>query len=182
MDSTTAIGVTYAVLGALGVICNLATALMIITRRVFRLSAYTIMANIAFCDAIMAFVAGVFCGGLILLGVPPEFNAFNQLNNNDSMLLSFNQSLTLNSTKMTSDFDSLSNETLKRITRSMLSTTEKRSPAHGHQGASPDQPRFTIDETLVSWKGERSNDQLLDAFIRAGLENQRMNLQNEYNT
>lgn len=86
---------------------------MIITRRVFRLSAYTIMANISIADAVMALVAGVLCGALILLGVPPELNALTQTKDDDQMLLLSNQSLTLDALNST-DFADPSNNTVKR--------------------------------------------------------------------
>ncbi|CAD5221903.1 unnamed protein product [Bursaphelenchus xylophilus] len=60
--SPTHLGLLYIGLGVLGFGCNATTALMIISRRVFRLSAYTMMANVALADAIMAVVAGIVCG------------------------------------------------------------------------------------------------------------------------
>lgn len=60
------VGLLYVLLGLLGFACNAATALMIITKRVFRLSAYTMMANVALADAVMTLVAGVVCGAMTL--------------------------------------------------------------------------------------------------------------------
>uniref|UniRef100_A0A914ZEZ9 G-protein coupled receptors family 1 profile domain-containing protein n=1 Tax=Parascaris univalens TaxID=6257 RepID=A0A914ZEZ9_PARUN len=62
---TTLVGGVYIFIGVVGFVCNTATVLMIATNRVYRLSAYTIMANIALADAIMMLVAGVVCGSLI---------------------------------------------------------------------------------------------------------------------
>ncbi|CAJ0583386.1 unnamed protein product, partial [Mesorhabditis spiculigera] len=56
------VGVSYVGIGLVGFICNLATVVMIGTNRVYRLSAYTIMANIALADSIMMLIAGVACG------------------------------------------------------------------------------------------------------------------------
>src|SRR4051812_19819193 len=93
--------------------CNVTTALMIITRRVFRLSAYTIMANISLADAVMALVAGIFCGGLILSGVPPEMNALVQMKHDDQLFLASNQTLILGVLNPT-DIDDTLNNTMKR--------------------------------------------------------------------
>uniref|UniRef100_A0A7E4V256 G_PROTEIN_RECEP_F1_2 domain-containing protein n=1 Tax=Panagrellus redivivus TaxID=6233 RepID=A0A7E4V256_PANRE len=68
------VGSVYIVIGILGLICNAATVLMIIMKRVFRLSAYTIMANVALADAIMMVVAGIACGMSILW---PEYECSN---------------------------------------------------------------------------------------------------------
>lgn len=42
--------------GLLGVFCNVTTVIMILTNRVFRLSAYTIMANVALADSIVMLI------------------------------------------------------------------------------------------------------------------------------
>lgn len=63
---TNLVGGAYILIGVVGFLCNTATVLMIATNRVYRLSAYTIMANIALADAIMMLVAGVVCGSLIV--------------------------------------------------------------------------------------------------------------------
>ncbi|VDK43035.1 unnamed protein product [Anisakis simplex] len=60
------IGGMYIVIGIIGFILNLATVLMIATNRVYRLSAYTLMANLAFADTVMMLVAGVICGGSLI--------------------------------------------------------------------------------------------------------------------
>ncbi|CAD5215932.1 unnamed protein product [Bursaphelenchus okinawaensis] len=60
--SPTHLGLLYMALGVLGFACNATTAVMIISRRVFRLSAYTMMANVALADAMMTVVAGIVCG------------------------------------------------------------------------------------------------------------------------
>ncbi|KAI1708922.1 serpentine type 7TM GPCR chemoreceptor srx domain-containing protein [Ditylenchus destructor] len=73
MDESIAVpvGCLYIVLGILGVVLNLVTVLMIITRRVYRLSAYTLMANVALADAFVMVVAGLACGiNLILCSHP----------------------------------------------------------------------------------------------------------------
>uniref|UniRef100_A0A915DB40 G-protein coupled receptors family 1 profile domain-containing protein n=1 Tax=Ditylenchus dipsaci TaxID=166011 RepID=A0A915DB40_9BILA len=46
---------------------NLLTMLMILTKRVYRLSAYTIMANVALADALVLIVAGIGCGVSVIL-------------------------------------------------------------------------------------------------------------------
>ncbi|CAD6187146.1 unnamed protein product [Caenorhabditis auriculariae] len=56
------VGVAYTAVGLLGFLCNATTVLMIATNRVFRLSAYTIMANVALADSIVMLIAGVACG------------------------------------------------------------------------------------------------------------------------
>lgn len=61
-ETVTLVGGLYIGIGFVGFICNAATIFMIIMKRVFRLSAYTIMANVALADAIMMVVAGVACG------------------------------------------------------------------------------------------------------------------------
>ncbi|CAJ0945222.1 unnamed protein product, partial [Mesorhabditis belari] len=60
------VGITYVIIGFVGFVCNLATVVMIGTNRVYRLSAYTIMANVALADAIMMLIAGVACGCSLL--------------------------------------------------------------------------------------------------------------------
>uniref|UniRef100_A0A914XXE0 G-protein coupled receptors family 1 profile domain-containing protein n=1 Tax=Panagrolaimus superbus TaxID=310955 RepID=A0A914XXE0_9BILA len=65
-DTVSVIGGLYITIGVIGFLCNGATVFMIIMKRVFRLSAYTIMANVALADAIMMIVAGIACGMGIL--------------------------------------------------------------------------------------------------------------------
>ncbi|VDK38196.1 unnamed protein product [Gongylonema pulchrum] len=60
------VGGIYIFIGIIGFICNLATLLMIASYRMYRLSAYTIMANLALADAFMLIVAGLICGLNIL--------------------------------------------------------------------------------------------------------------------
>lgn len=62
IDTRSLVGTMYITLGVIGFLCNLATVIMIISKRAFRLSAYTIMANVALADAIMLIVAGIICG------------------------------------------------------------------------------------------------------------------------
>lgn len=62
LDTRSIVGSIYVLIGVIGLLCNVATIIMIITKRVFRLSAYTIMANVALSDAIMLILAGVVCG------------------------------------------------------------------------------------------------------------------------
>ena len=65
-ETVSLVGALYIGIGLVGFICNAATVFMIIMKRVFRLSAYTIMANVALADAIMMVVAGIACGlGLV---------------------------------------------------------------------------------------------------------------------
>lgn len=66
MDVNSVVGGCYVGLGVVGFVCNAATFYMIVSRRVFRLSAYTIMANVALADSIMMIVAGI-CGLGILV-------------------------------------------------------------------------------------------------------------------
>lgn len=56
------IGFLYITLGVIGLLLNTTTCIMIWTKRVYRLSAYTLMANVAFSDSIMMFIAGIGCG------------------------------------------------------------------------------------------------------------------------
>ena len=60
------VGGLYIALGLIGASVNGATALMIVSKRVYRLSAYTMMANVALADAIMMLVAGLACGILLI--------------------------------------------------------------------------------------------------------------------
>uniref|UniRef100_A0A1I7X980 G_PROTEIN_RECEP_F1_2 domain-containing protein n=1 Tax=Heterorhabditis bacteriophora TaxID=37862 RepID=A0A1I7X980_HETBA len=60
------IGGSYVTFGLLGFVCNVATVVMICTNRVYRLSAYTLMANVALADSITMLMAGVACGCDIL--------------------------------------------------------------------------------------------------------------------
>lgn len=46
--------------------------IMICSKRVFRLSAYTLMANVALADSVMMMVAGVYCGTQIIWPEDPE--------------------------------------------------------------------------------------------------------------
>uniref|UniRef100_A0A8R1ECW9 Uncharacterized protein n=1 Tax=Caenorhabditis japonica TaxID=281687 RepID=A0A8R1ECW9_CAEJA len=50
------VGVAYTAVGLLGVFCNVTTVIMILTNRVFRLSAYTIMANVALADSVVMLI------------------------------------------------------------------------------------------------------------------------------
>lgn len=64
MLETTAqfIGIIYIITGTIGFLFNIITLLMIAVNRAFRLSAYTMMANLALADAIMMVIAGIVCG------------------------------------------------------------------------------------------------------------------------
>ncbi len=74
------------------------------------------MCNIALSDAIMALVAGIICGIMVLHGVPPELNAFAQLNSTDRIPLLFhdNQSSILLDMANMTDIDESANFTTKR--------------------------------------------------------------------
>lgn len=74
------VGGIYIFIGMIGFICNLATLLMIASYRMYRLSAYTIMANLALADAVMLIVAGLVCG-FNILQVPPFEIAANHIAN-----------------------------------------------------------------------------------------------------
>lgn len=56
------IGCLYILLGLIGLILNMTTCIMIWSKRVYRLSAYTLMSNVAFSDSIMLIVIGIGCG------------------------------------------------------------------------------------------------------------------------
>ncbi|GMT06308.1 hypothetical protein PENTCL1PPCAC_28482, partial [Pristionchus entomophagus] len=60
--SNFAIGLVYMSLGVLGIVVNMGTVIMIVMNRVYRLSAYTLMANIALADSVILFITGVACG------------------------------------------------------------------------------------------------------------------------
>ncbi|CAI5455944.1 unnamed protein product [Caenorhabditis angaria] len=61
-SSTSIVAVTYSAIGIIGFFCNMTTVIMILINRVFRLSAYTIMANVALADSVVMLIAGVACG------------------------------------------------------------------------------------------------------------------------
>ncbi|KAI6240824.1 G-PROTEIN-RECEP-F1-2 domain-containing protein [Aphelenchoides fujianensis] len=79
------VAVFYVILGFLGLVCNAATVVMLIGRRVFRLSAYSIMANIAVADGIIA-SAGLVCGIIVLLGVPTHTSVHSPINGTGASL------------------------------------------------------------------------------------------------
>lgn len=83
-----AIGGIYIFIGIIGSLCNMITLLMITCYRMYRLSAYTIMANLALADAIMLIIAGLICG-LNITQVP----FLNYNNNNSIELLNSNESI-----------------------------------------------------------------------------------------
>ncbi|KAK6109931.1 Serpentine type 7TM GPCR chemoreceptor Srx family protein [Brugia pahangi] len=85
---TSAIGGIYIFIGITGSLCNVTTLLMITCCRMYRLSAYTIMANLALADAIMLIVAGLVCG-LNIIQVP-FLNYDNTTNNSTEILNSSN--------------------------------------------------------------------------------------------
>ncbi|OZC05008.1 hypothetical protein X798_08001 [Onchocerca flexuosa] len=86
-----AVGGIYIFIGITGALCNMVTLLMITCYRMYRLSAYTIMANLALADAIMLIIAGLVCG-LNIIQVPfhnydnAANNSFDPLNNSKSIL------------------------------------------------------------------------------------------------
>lgn len=98
---TSAVGGIYIFIGITGSLCNVATLLIITCYRMYRLSAYTIMANLALADAIMLIIAGLVCG-LNIVQVPflndnndannsveflnPEFNKFFGYNATNPMI------------------------------------------------------------------------------------------------
>lgn len=63
---TVVVGLLYFFLGFIGFISNFTTFLMICFKRVYRLSAYTIMANVALADSIIMLLIGSGCGIYIL--------------------------------------------------------------------------------------------------------------------
>ncbi|VDM93296.1 unnamed protein product [Litomosoides sigmodontis] len=86
-----AVGVVYIFIGITGSLCNVVTLLVITCYRVYRLSAYTIMANLALADAIMLIIAGLVCG--LNIAQVPFVNDSNAINNsldlsNSSKLIS----------------------------------------------------------------------------------------------
>ncbi|CAI2355937.1 unnamed protein product [Caenorhabditis sp. 36 PRJEB53466] len=70
------VGVAYTAVGLLGVVCNVTTVIMIMTNRVFRLSAYTIMANVALADSIVMLIAGIACGMDVMWPDPDDSTSF----------------------------------------------------------------------------------------------------------
>lgn len=60
------VAVVYIALGTAGVVCNGVTVAMISAHSVYRLSAYTLMANVAVADCFMTLVAGCYCGAALL--------------------------------------------------------------------------------------------------------------------
>ncbi|PAV64742.1 hypothetical protein WR25_26232 [Diploscapter pachys] len=55
-------GGIYLFFGIIGFLCNVTTVFMIATSRVYRLSAYTLMANVALADSVIMVIAGIICG------------------------------------------------------------------------------------------------------------------------
>uniref|UniRef100_A0A915PLH0 G-protein coupled receptors family 1 profile domain-containing protein n=1 Tax=Setaria digitata TaxID=48799 RepID=A0A915PLH0_9BILA len=88
------VGGIYIFIGITGSICNMATLLMITCYRMYRLSAYTIMANLALADTIMLIIAGLICG-LSIIQVPSH-NYDNAANNSIKLLNSSETILSLN--------------------------------------------------------------------------------------
>lgn len=76
-ETVSLVAALYIGIGCIGFICNATTVFMIIMKRVFRLSAYTIMANVALADAIMMVVAGIACG----MGIVYSEKSFCSLKN-----------------------------------------------------------------------------------------------------
>ncbi|KAL3981728.1 putative integral membrane protein [Acanthocheilonema viteae] len=85
-----AIGGIYIFIGITGSLCNMATLLMITCYRIYRLSAYTIMANLALADAIMLIIAGLVCGLNI---IQVSFFNYNNTANNSIELLNSSKSI-----------------------------------------------------------------------------------------
>ncbi|CAG9537141.1 unnamed protein product [Cercopithifilaria johnstoni] len=86
-----AVGGIYIFIGITGSLCNMITLLIIASYRIYRLSAYTIMANLALADAIMLIIAGFVCGFNIIHQVP--FLNYNNDANNSVELLKSNKSI-----------------------------------------------------------------------------------------
>lgn len=112
-----AVGVIYIFIGITGSLCNMVTLLVITCYRVYRLSAYTIMANLALADAIMLIIVGLVCG-LNIAQVP--FATDNNTINNSIEFLN-NSKLILNS-KFNKIFDY--NNKNQMIQREMLKINE----------------------------------------------------------
>uniref|UniRef100_A0AC34Q581 G-protein coupled receptors family 1 profile domain-containing protein n=1 Tax=Panagrolaimus sp. JU765 TaxID=591449 RepID=A0AC34Q581_9BILA len=107
-ETISLVAALYIGIGCIGFICNAATVFMIIMKRVFRLSAYTIMANVALADAIMMVVAGIACG----MGIVYSEKSFCSPKND------FNETVDRGEAEMntTHRFLSLSYETPNRCT------------------------------------------------------------------
>lgn len=69
------IGLFYCLLGVAGVVVNAYTVVMIVLNRVFRLSAYILMANIALADGLLLGAAGVACGWSYMEAAMVDVNA-----------------------------------------------------------------------------------------------------------
>ncbi|KAI6215200.1 G-PROTEIN-RECEP-F1-2 domain-containing protein [Aphelenchoides besseyi] len=129
MESPTVVAVVYIVLGVSGLISNGMTASLLIGRRVFRLSAYSIMANIAIADAIMSVLAGIACG-ILLLCDPKELAITNPINSTNS-LVTFPTIRSDESPLEANHFESYlnttknANLTVRRVMRTMMPTPEK---------------------------------------------------------
>ncbi|MCP9266320.1 putative G-protein coupled receptor K01A12.3 [Dirofilaria immitis] len=85
-----AVGGIYIFIGITGTLCNMVTLLMITCYRMYRLSAYTIMANLALADAIMLIIAGLVCG-LNIIQVP--YHNYDSAANNSVELLNSRKSI-----------------------------------------------------------------------------------------
>lgn len=100
------IGIIYILFGIIGLLLNLTTFIMLVTSRMYRLSAYTIMANLALADAFIMIVTGCACGitiiysknnlfstNLIINEKNYQINKFNNLlnNNNNNISLIINK-------------------------------------------------------------------------------------------
>lgn len=72
-------GILYMIIGIFGSVCNLATALIIMRYRIYRLSAYTLMANIAIADTVILILAGFICGSVLLQAPRSQYVAVNSL-------------------------------------------------------------------------------------------------------
>uniref|UniRef100_A0A0N5BZ58 G_PROTEIN_RECEP_F1_2 domain-containing protein n=1 Tax=Strongyloides papillosus TaxID=174720 RepID=A0A0N5BZ58_STREA len=92
---TVVIGLLYLIFGFIGFVSNFTTFLMICFKRVYRLSAYTIMANIALADSVIMLLIGGGCGFYILyldrknIGLNKPSNSSMQATN-EIYLLSYN--------------------------------------------------------------------------------------------
>uniref|UniRef100_A0A914V4D5 G-protein coupled receptors family 1 profile domain-containing protein n=1 Tax=Plectus sambesii TaxID=2011161 RepID=A0A914V4D5_9BILA len=69
------VAVVYFALGTAGVVFNGVTVAMISAHSVYRLSAYTLMANVAVADCLMTLVAGCYCGAALLIELNESPNA-----------------------------------------------------------------------------------------------------------
>uniref|UniRef100_A0A914GTZ8 G-protein coupled receptors family 1 profile domain-containing protein n=1 Tax=Globodera rostochiensis TaxID=31243 RepID=A0A914GTZ8_GLORO len=85
-----AVGCLYIGIGLIGLVLNVATCVMIASKRVYRLSAYTIMANVALADCAMLIVAGLACGCALIMSPTAPFLANNASGNAEVAAVGWN--------------------------------------------------------------------------------------------